>query len=202
GETSSNGIVPKCKNRGENEECIEPGEYRISYTAVATKAIPMTLLPATMEYENIFGEKEEMLSNRPSFEAIEREDMLSVQTTLNTDSILAGEEILIKIKLNNQGKTNIEHINLKLITGLEVIGEKSRILSLEPGHEITAEFKAKGITAGNYTIGCEAIYGETVSQCVESTLKIENSGLGKELLAGIAFLLVALAVFTYFLLKK
>ena len=202
GETSKTGIIPKCKEYA-NNECSVPGEFKQIYTVVANKAVPMTLLPATMEYTNIFGEKVNMLTDRPSIEAIIREHEISGQIILSSDSINAGEKITAKIKLKNQGKTKINNLKTEIKSGLEIIGENSKeISSIDPGKEETVIFEATGITAGNYVVGCEIFYNEKSFSCTEADLIVKTEKIKTEILAGIGFLIVSLAVFAYFYFKK
>ena len=202
GETSKTGTVEKCQKRDENTECVIPGEFRIGFTAVATKETPMTLLPAFMEFENVFGESVGLLSNRPTFESIPMKNELSVQVKLESDTTKAGNNNPIDIEIKNYGKREIKNILLNLRTGLEIIGNDSETFAISPGQEAHFSFIVKGIAPGKYFVGCDMIFEETSIQCQEAELLVEKNDLSTDLIAGTGFLLIALGVFVYFYFKK
>ena len=201
GETTMEGVAPKCAERDEKGGCVRPGEFSISYTLVANRAVPMTLLPGTMKYTDIFGDERTVLSNRPSIEALP--EQVSAQVFLSQDSAFTGETVPIRIKLKNLGSETLENLSVKLETGLEALGNETETLAtLEPGKETEVVFSGKGLSAGNYSVGCTAIYGAKITECTEAPIKLENGGVGIGVLAGAAFLLASIAVFAYFYFKK
>ena len=203
GETAKIGVLPKCVQRNDSGECVKPGEYVMEYTAIANKAVPMTLLPAILTYKNTFGEAVKIESNRPSFEALELEHALSVQTFVNKDNPKVGEEIIVKVKVTNNSTAKIELASIKLKTGLEATKSNSaEIFSIEPGTTKEATFTMKGISEGEYVLGCEAEYNSKILECEENKLKLEGEEIGVEIMSGIALALVALIMFLYYHFKK
>lgn len=203
GETTNTGVVPACEERSEQGDCAVPGEYTISYLVVANRAVPMTLLPAVMKYNNIFGEEEIIQSNRPSIEAFEPKHTLTAQIFLDKDNPFTGETIPIKATIRNTGKTKVTSIMVSLKTGLEIIGEESKIIqTLEAGQSTDITFSAKGLIEGEYALGCDVVYNEKILECTQANISLESQGLSGEVLVGIGFVLIALAVFAYYYFKK
>ncbi|HZX20025.1 MAG TPA: hypothetical protein VFF13_03355 [archaeon] len=204
GKTTNNGVVPKCERRDDLGECIKPGEYKIVYTASANRAVPFSLLPAIMTFENIFGETSKIETNRPEVEAFEHAHILSAQIFLDNDSPFAGDVIPIVLNVKNIGNVPVSNVVVKLDTGLEVIGGESKTIGVvEPGKTEKVEFSAKGLIEGEYTLGCSVSYNQKTLECSEGTVSLEApSLLSNELLFGLAFVLIAIAVFSYFYFKK
>ncbi|MCR4336063.1 MAG: hypothetical protein NUV57_06045 [archaeon] len=203
GETSKKGIVPKCVERDVNTDCVVPGEYRISYSAVANKAVPMTLLPAQLGFVNTFGETKKIQSDRPSIEAFEPKHSISAQIFSGNDKHLVGETILLKVKVKNTGKTKISNISVDLQTGLETIGEITKTIAfLDADQSTELSFNAKGISKGEYSLGCTATYNNKSIECGQTSILLESEELSGEILIGVGFVLMALAVFGYFYFKK
>jgi len=203
GDTSNKGVAPKCQERNEAEECVVPGEYRISYNAVANKAVPMTLLPAQLSFTNIFGEEEKLQSDRPSIEAVQQEHRLSAQIFTDKDNPKIGEAIPLKIKIKNTSTARVNNISIMLESGLEVIGKESEMLPfLDAGQSTELTFNAKGINKGEYALGCTVAYEDKILECAQTTVLLESEELSTEILIGIGFALIALAVFAYYYFKK
>jgi len=201
GETSKRGIVPSCTKRDSSEKCTSPGEYRIGYSMVANKAVPMTLLPALITYTNVFGEEENLLSNRPSIGAQQLPHKLSVKIALQKDKLSTGENIPIKIKVQNISKERVGRIELSVNSGLEIAQNVQVIDGLEAGQESEALFSAKSLQAGNYALGCVAKYESRELECDTTTLTLQQ-GLDGRFIGSLVFALIACVVFAYFYLKK
>ena len=202
GETTNSGLVPKCVERNEEGECTVPGVYKISYVMVANRAVPMTLLPAQMSYTNIFGEEVKLQTNRPSIEAFNAAHQLTSQIFLDKDNPFTGETIPVRVSIRNIGTTKVVQTVITLKTGLEIIGKGFRVIdSLEAGQTSEAIFNVKGITEGNYSLGCNITYNNKTLECTKTSVSLETSGIGNEVLIGIAFILLALAVFAYYHFK-
>tara|TARA_Y100000310_G_scaffold193496_1_gene193443 strand:+ start:5213 stop:6439 length:1227 start_codon:yes stop_codon:yes gene_type:complete len=203
GETSKNGTAPKCLERNASADCIVPGEYRISYSAVANKAVPMTLLPAQLGFLNTFGETKNIQSDRPSIEAFEPKHSISAQIFVAKDNPLIGEAIPLKVKIKNIGKTRINNVSVDLRTGLEIIGEVTKTIAfLNADQSTELSFTAKGINQGEYSLGCMVTYNSKSLECSQTSVLLDSEELSGEILIGIGFVLVALAVFGYFYFKR
>ena len=180
-----------------------PGEYQISYLAVANISGPMSLLPAILSYEDVFGETRQVESNRPNIGVLEPEDELSAQIFLDKDNPFTGEEIKTKIRVLNKGKTRINNIDVSLLTGLEVIGEENKEIDfIETGQTKEVAFTAKGLTTGEYSLSCNVQYNGKEIDCSKTKISITTESLSNEILLGIGFVIIALATFLYYYLKK
>jgi len=203
GETSKKGIAPKCLERNDNADCITPGEYRISYSAVANKAVPMTLLPAQLGFLNTFGETRNIQSDRPSIEAFEPKHNISAQIFVEKDNPKVGETIPLKVKIKNTGKIRITNISVGLRTGLETIEEGAKTIAfLDADQSTELSFTAKGISKGEYLLGCMVAYNNKSLECGQTSVLLDSEELSGEILIGVGFVLIALAVFGYFYFKK
>jgi len=103
----------------------------------------------------------------------------------------------------NKGKTRINNIDVSLLTGLEVIGEENKEIEfIETGQTKEIVFTAKGLTTGEYSLSCNVQYNEKEVDCSTTKISITTENLSNEILLGIGFVLIALAVFAYYSLKK
>ena len=203
GETQKEGVIPPCQKRDLDLDCVIPGEYQISYLAVANISGPMSLLPAILSYEDVFGETRQVESNRPNIGVLEPEDELSAQIFLDKDNPFTGEEIKTKIRVLNKGKTRINNIDVSLLTGLEVIGEENKEIDfIETGQTKEVAFTAKGLTTGEYSLSCNVQYNGKEIDCSKTKISITTESLSNEILLGIGFVIIALATFLYYYLKK
>src|SRR3989344_912613 len=192
GETSKTGAVQKCKKWDSENNCTQPGEFGISYFIVAHKAVPFTLLPSVMKFTNVFGEEETVLTNRPDLGAIEPPHKISAKVALDNDKLYTGSNIPIKITVQNISKQRVGNIVVGPKTGLEITGETTKTIpSLEPNQEQDVIFTAKALTAGNYELGCSALYESRELDCETTTVTLQK-GLGVELLSSIALALISL----------
>ncbi len=199
GETSKSGVVKMCE-RWDGAECTMPGELRIAYKAVANKAVPMTLLPAVMVYNDAFG-KAMAVSNRPDIGALDS-NRVSAQILLENDSIYAGEKIPIKIVVRNSG-TPAEGVEVKIRSGLEAIGgEEKSIPRLAEGETQVLQFEAKGARAGNYELGCSFKYEGREFECQSTNIRLESQLLTPELMGAALLTFLGLGVFAYFYYLK
>ena len=156
-----------------------------------------------MSSTNIFGEKELVQANRPSIEALEPEHKISAQIIIDRDSATTGNDVPVIVKVRNTGMEKVSDISVSLNTGLEVMGEGTKtIASLEAGQSQDLEFTAKGIAKGEYLISCTATYGERELECENSNISLQGPGIGTEILLGLGFAFIALAVFAYIHFKK
>ena len=202
GDTTNSGLVPKCEER-ENGACIVPGIYKISYVMVANRAVPLTLLPAQMSYTNIFGEEVHLQTNRPHIEAFIAPHQLTSQTFLDNDNPFTGETIPVRILIRNISTSRVVQTVITLKTGLEIIGEEFRVIdSLESGQTSEVVFNVKGITQGDYNLGCNITYNDKTLECTKTSVSLKTNSIGDEVLIGLAFILLALAVFAYYHFKK
>ncbi|HLC92782.1 MAG TPA: hypothetical protein VJH23_03670 [archaeon] len=202
GITSKSGTVPKCSERDALGNCAKPGELSISYFIVAHKAVPFTLLPSVMAFTNVFGEEERMLTNRPDLGAVEPPHKISVKVALDNDKLYTGGSIPLKITVQNISKENVSSVAITPLTGLEVTGEKSKSIgTLEPNASQDVVFSVKGLSAGNYELGCAAEYESRLLECETTTVTLQK-GIGIEIIGSAILALISLGVFAYFYLKK
>jgi len=202
GETSKQGIVPKCRERNEGNVCTKPGEYAIEYEIVANKAVPFTVLPAMMTFTNIFGEQEQRLTQRPNLGALEPPHKISVQMAFEKDKLFTGQKVPLKVRVQNISEQQVEGIRILPISGMEISGEAEKtIASLSPGQSSEVSFSALAQGSGNYVVGCKAEYESRALECDTTSITIQ-SGLDIKLVASILLALISVAVFAYFYQKK
>src|SRR3989344_5822448 len=151
GETSKSGTAPKCEEWDLNGTCAKPGTFSISYHVVAHKAVPFTLLPSVMMFTNIFGEDQTVLTNRPDLGAVEAPQKLSAKVALSNDTLYSGNDIPLKITVQNISKGRVQNISVAAKTGLEMIGEGTKTVdSLEPSQSQDVVFGVRGPDEGAY----------------------------------------------------
>lgn len=201
GETSKQGIAPKCE-RWENSQCTKPGEYRISYSIVANKAVPFTLLPAVLTFTNVFGEEQGMLSNRPNLGALDPPHKISVTSALGNDKAFAGENIKLAIRVQNISKQRVSRISVRAQSGLETSDENPKIIdSLGIGQSVDLTFNAKASKAGTYSLGCIAEHEGRTLECDTANVTVQE-GIEAKVIASVLLALVSAGVFAYFYFKK
>lgn len=197
GETSKTGVVRRCQKKGQNAECIVPGELEISYKAVANKPVPMTLLPAVMLYTNVFGEEEIVVSNRPNIGAVDTNRVVT-QILLENDKGFSGQKMPIRVLVKNTG-VEARNVVVILKTGLEVLGPDSQTVNtLREGETIELQFEGRARQAGTYNIGCAFKYEDREAECASTNLLVETQPITLQLVAAIALTLLGIAVFIYF----
>ncbi len=200
GETSKTGVVKKCTQWGENSKCLQPGELKITYKAVANKPVPMTLLPAVMVYSDVFGE-ETVISNRPDIGALDSNRVIA-QVLLENDKSFAGQKIPIKILVKNTG-IPASNISVKIRTGLEVGGDEEKtIASLSEGQTEEVTFTAMAAQPGNYELGCSFSYEGRQFECQSTNILLEPQAFTPELIGAALLTIAGLAVFGYFYYYK
>ncbi len=196
GETSKSGVVKACSEWAADKRCLRPGFLDISYKAVAHKGVPMTLLPAVMVYNDVFGE-EMVISNRPDIGAVDA-NRVSGQVLLENDKSFAGEKIPLKILVKNAG-VPARDIKVRLRAGLEVSGGDSRTISmLNEGQAQELQFEAMATRQGNYEVGCTFEYEGRQFECPSTNILLERRVLAPELAGAGILTLLGLGVFVYF----
>ncbi|VVC00370.1 Uncharacterised protein [uncultured archaeon] len=197
GETSKTGVVEKCREWSTGGKCAVPGELRISYKAVANKAVPMSLLPAVMVFMNAFGEEEQFISNRPAIEAIDS-NRVSGQVLLENDKAVAGQKMPLKIVLKNTG-VQARGIKVTLRTGMEISGQDSQeVPVLNEGQSQELRFEAGATQPGNYEISCLIEYEGEQYSCPGTTILVEKPALSIEMAGALLLTLAGLGVLAYF----
>ncbi|MEM4261396.1 MAG: hypothetical protein QXI10_00350 [Candidatus Diapherotrites archaeon] len=200
GETAKKGVVPKCEKRNENNECIKPGVLKLSYDAVANKAIQMSILPAVMEFTDVFGNKQILLSNRPEVYVKEPQKDIMAEIVMKKDKIPKNQVFEVSVLLKNISEKEINDIKVDLDTPQGKISQNVARISKNEIMEVKYNIKIE--EAGNYDLGCEVFYNENKIECKKANLIITNEFVNVETIMGILLGLIGLGVLAYFYFKK
>ncbi|MEM4326557.1 MAG: hypothetical protein QXZ13_00080 [Candidatus Diapherotrites archaeon] len=200
GETAKKGVVPKCEKRNENNECIKPGVLKLSYDAVANKAIQMSILPAVMEFTDVFGNKQILLSNRPEVYVKEPQKDIMAEIVMKKDKIPKNQVFEVSVLLKNISEKEINDIKVDLDTPQGKISQNVARISKNEIMEVKYNIKIE--EAGNYDLGCEVFYNENKIECKKTNLIITNEFVNVETIMGILLGLIGLGVLAYFYFKK
>lgn len=201
GETSKSGTVPKCLERDKALKCTKPGILKISYEAVANKAVPMSVLPAIMTFTNVFGEKESTLSNRPQIGALEPPKDIQAEVFIEKDRLIVNRETGVVVRLKNISEHEVNGVAVALSGSLPQT-DGVVVSSIKPNETREVAFKTKPVQTGNHEIGCAAKYNLVQSDCPAISVNVEQAGISAEIVFPILFAIIAIGVFAYFYSRK
>jgi len=207
GETSWDGTIGACKVRDENSFCEMPAEVSFAYVAKIARAVQFTMLPAIVEYENVFGETVLRESNRVVVDVQVPEISVNPFFATEREKTIVGEVNPIRLVVKNQGQDRLENIDVFFEPGegLLVFGEeKRRITTIMPGEVVQFDVNVTAEHAGNYKMGCKLQYidyNAVESDCRELELEFEQGAVDTMIIGGVVLVLIAILVYGYIQLK-
>jgi len=207
GDTGFEGIVPGCQI-WEESICTKPGSVSFSYIAKSSRATQLTLLPAVLEYENIFGETVKMESTRETIYITEPGLKLKPVLLAEAELLKPNEKTGFSLTVKNEGAETlynpavfIEHSN-----GILVEGKKLHIItSINPGESKRFNFSVSSPASGTYSVGCRIVYlevGEYTVNCEPVEVKVEEAGIAQELIYAAILLLFGVLIYVFIITRK
>jgi hypothetical protein len=208
GKTSAEGIIPKCIERNEQEECVVPGELRIEYTARVKKPLKLTLFPAVAQYENVFGEKKQIESNRLNMEITEPEIKIEASMLPEKNTLKTGEKTRAIITIKNNGTSALYNLSVELNNEemIEIEGKEQWLIKeIKAGELKEYDLNITSVVSGISEIGCTISYLDynvTETRCKNAEIVFEQAELNPAILAGAGLLIIGIVIYAYFALKK
>jgi hypothetical protein len=186
------------------EGTIQPGETVIlNYFVKPKYAVQMDLASAILEYENIFGEKKKIYSNRPTIWVQEPE--FKINPTLGISSpeqkaIQPGQQASIALTARNEGLNALENVSIKIEAsqGLIVSKDSFEGLNFKAGETKTFKIAVSSLEEGTKQLGCTATYTDYAlvnSKCPLLALEFEKAKPNP--LFGLAIVLVIIGAVIY-----
>jgi hypothetical protein len=204
GKSSFEGIVPSCIEWNEFD-CIVPGEKSFSYVVRISKAKPLMILPATIDYTNFFGDKlEKIESNRLYLDVKAPPVELVPLIELEKEEFSANELISFIVRLQNEGIIDSPVIQLNVFSDELELNESNQLQELNSREFHEFIYSVQAPAKGTYSIQCNALIPDynLKFSCSEALIKVTEPELPIELIGGAALLLIAVTVFVYFYLIK
>ncbi|MFH1225218.1 MAG: hypothetical protein V1676_05440 [Candidatus Diapherotrites archaeon] len=208
GDTGFSGEIGPCVTRSEDANCIVPAEAGFGYLVRAKKPQQMTLLPAILRYENVFGETVERESNRQTITVVQPEIRVRAFLLVDGDAQKAGAASKATLGVKNEGIDTLYNISAVVLPqqGLQVEGNgRAAISSIAPGETKYTDFSLTAGQAGNYGLGCRLgylDYNAVETECSTANVIYEAVGIDPALIGAGVLLLVAIGVYAYFVRKK
>lgn len=208
GDTTFEATIPPCISRDADANCIVPSEVGFSYFAMAKKAEQMTLLPAILNYENVFGENVEQESNRQTITVVQPEIRVKAFLLVEGNAQKVGEAGKATLGVKNEGIDTLYNISAVVLPqqGLQIEGNgRAAISSIAPGETKYVDFSLGAGQAGSYGLGCRLSYldyNAVETECSTANVIYEAAGIDPALIGAGVLLLVAIGVYAYFVRKK
>lgn len=185
------------------EGIIQPGETAtLNYFVKPKYAVQMDLASAILEYENVFGEKKKIYSNRPTIWVQEPEFKIkpSFSIVAEQEAIQPGQEAGIALNVRNEGLNALENASVKIEAsqGLIVSKDSFEGLNFKAGETKTFEIQVSSLEEGTKQLGCTATYTDYAlvnSKCPLLTLEFEKAKPNP--LLGLAIVLVIIGAVIY-----
>ncbi len=183
---------------------VEAGEQvEISYVVKPRLAVPMTLPPAIVYYENQFGEQESKFSNLVTLDVREPERKIEAFIVKEEEAALVGQPIEMRLAVKNIGSDPLYDLSVELQADLSISQQEKEIAAIQPKETRFLPFTVSSLEAGKFPIGCTVTYLDlnvSESHCQNSFALFSQPGIGLEIYAGLA--LVAIAVIVYLYIMK
>ncbi len=181
---------------------IKAGETKKFEYTIKTMGPTQMSLPASIAcHENIFNERECIISNYPQLKIIEPEKKISavlIANELNNINETAKAQIVVK-NSGSQTLTNIP-VYLNVPEELSVKSESQLISTINPNETKFLDYEISSKKAGTFNIGCQLVYTDTNSNfasCNQAKIVFEGKKIDMPLIAGIILLIIGIAIYAY-----
>lgn len=208
GSTKISTTIPACKKRAQDLSCIEPSVVQFEYLLRPKLVGNITLLPATVEFQNPFGETVLLESNRPTIAIVEPEIKIRPFISVEKEEYLVGEKINAKLLITNEGAHPLYNLFLSLEpSGLAILkGDQQEVIEIINSNQtIEKEFTLSSVEKGEFSIGCKIDYLDynvVQSKCSETQIVVQNPALDITIMGAIALVVISIGIYVYLHLKK
>ena len=179
---------------------VKPGEIiEISYVVKPKISTYFALPPAIVYYKNVFGETESKFTNPVFLSVREPETKIEAFIVKDAEEAFVGENIGMKIAIKNVGNDPLYDLAVKIES--EISPEGTRVIeAINPKETVYVEFNGNSFEAGKYSVGCIISYIDLNAEknsCIESFVEFKERGIGPEVFAGLALVIVAVIIYVY-----
>lgn len=186
------------------EGVIGAGEsVEIRYFVKPKYAVHMDLASATLEFEDVFGDKRLIYSNRPTIYVQEPEFNINAFFTLEKqEAIPTNTPFSITLTLRNEGVNPVENavVRLEASEGLALSQDTLDIKRLEAGESRNFTISASGIAEGSNVLGCNIEYSDYSAvnvACAPLNIEFEKQEQGILLALAVVLVIVGALIYLY-----
>ncbi len=196
------GIVQISRGDAEFSGTIEPGQtVRLEYFVIPKFAVQMTLPPARLFFENVFGETIVQKSSLADLNV--QKPSFPIQALIQTDKPVyqAGEIIHVTVVASNQESEDYDNVQFVLTytNGLSNPGDEKFSLPFSAQESKSASGDLKAVLAGEQAIGCQISIPEedAVGNCDSKSVKVEIAPDLNYLYVGLILLVIGGIVYVF-----
>ncbi len=181
---------------------IKAGETKnFEYTIKTVGPIEMSLPASIACYENIFNERECIISNYPQLKVIEPEKKITAVLVVNELNNV-NEKSIVQLVVKNIGSQTLSNIPVYLNVPEEFsIESGSQLIStINPNETKTLNYGISSKKAGTFNIGCQLIYTDTnsnIASCNPAKIVFEGKKIDLPLIAGVILLIIGIAIYAF-----
>ncbi|MDO8646919.1 MAG: hypothetical protein Q7R70_00700 [Candidatus Diapherotrites archaeon] len=192
--------------RGDSEfnGIIQPGQsVTMRYFVKPKYAVQMDLASAILEFDNIFGEKQTVYSNRPTIWVQEPEFKVKAFYSITEQKAFQpGQSTTLVLTARNEGVNDLENISIKVVKpeGLIVSKDSFENISLKAGASKTFEISASSLEEGILQIGCSVEYSDykvVNTKCAPLNIEFEKPKQNNLLIFAIVLLIVGAIIYAF-----
>jgi len=194
-------IFDVLQGEGEWTGTVRAGEVKeISYTIRPNIVSRITLPSAYAEFENVFGEKNQISSNYPLIWVSSAKPVLNVSFEKKGTIFPVGASVPVEVTVKNSGWFEVTGAKLELSAGKNISITKSEfyITIVAPTETVNFKTIVSGNQAGDHEIGCRITFSDgNVSECTGTSIAFEEQKIDSLIYAAIFFLLVGAGIYAY-----
>lgn len=198
-------IVQIIKGDSDFSGFIKEGEEKILEYFVKLKiAGQVSLVPATLKFENIFGEIVELRSKQPTI--IVKEPEFNVKGFLAAGQKINKplEQARVELVLSNEGLNDLQGVSVMLEGSSSLVFERQKIagIGLKAGEDKTLQFNVSSAVEGRFELGCEISLGDFNSaavrtRCESIELEFEKETVNSMLVFAVVLLVVGGIIYAF-----
>ncbi|MEK6973015.1 MAG: BatD family protein [archaeon] len=174
---------------------IEAGEEKtFEYVIKPLRVGTITIIPSSVEFTDIFGEKQVLLSNVVEIVVEELTDKVISEIILDKSKAKIGETVNAKIALKNISSSKISDIYLKVLNNNQEIGSFN-FDALNPYQTVYEDISITSDKASKSDITCTYIYEGKKASCKVISVAFDKEELSWAWIQSFVLILIGLVVF-------
>lgn len=180
---------------------VKPGQtVEISYVIKPRLATQMTLPPASLYYENEFGETEQKFGNLIVLRVREPDRKIEAFLVKKGEEALVGQAIELMLAVKNVGNDPLYSLSVEAEGQPSISQQEEFIAELQPKETAYLPLTVVSQEAGKFSIGCTIIYQDTEASeasCQNSFVSFREQEVSYTLYIALAFAVIAAGVYLY-----
>ncbi|MBN1941088.1 MAG: hypothetical protein JW772_02810 [Candidatus Diapherotrites archaeon] len=173
-------------------------EYEIKPRVLENITIP----PAAVYYNNVFGEEEMRFSELVTIHVREPDKNIEAFIGKSKEKLMTNETANITISIKNKGRDPLYNLQVAptMLAGMHAIGASQQgIESILPGETKSVDFQVSANSPGEFEVGCDILFkdlGQTESPCA-TKLVFAQPQIPPEIIAGLIIAVLGAALYIY-----